>query len=505
MRERPMLLGVLLSSALLWACGGSSPSPDASVDAGTRSDGGTDGGWQPSPAQVAAWNQYLAWAGSQLPASGTPGASIAVVLDGHVAFAAGVGKKRYDASDPVTTSTRFRAASMSKMILAATAMTLVDEGKLDLSLPITHYLPWFTLQTPFDPSSITTSELLSHNAGFPCDTIPQCDTTSSGPRQTYFAANPQPLWAPPGQIYDYSNSGFALASLVLTSAAGVTDDGFEQLVAQRIFTPVGMTTATYDAVATTAGDHALGHELNSNGTLSFTTEPSDFACPLLDPPGGIAATASDYAAFAAMLIARGDGILSPASVAAMEAPHVSMNTFATQEYGYALISQGYPYGAHSLVWHNGSLPGYLSEMLMVPDFGFAVVVLTNGRGAQDMSDAMAVQALNAFLPETQTWPCPGACATPPSDWAAYAGTYIDPYGQLGAVTVSLATDGGVTSLAVNAPDASYFGTPAPILGPAAQFATDTWTLPDGTGATFFRTDAGVVEWLVTRRGVALRQ
>src|SRR5206468_2094054 len=100
--------------------------------------------------------------------------------------------------------------------------SLVDEGKLDLHAPITTYLPWFHLLPPFDASTVTTDELLSHTSGFPCDTIPQCQGGDSlGPRQAYFAAHPQPLWSPPGLVHDYSNAGYSLASLVLTAAAGV--------------------------------------------------------------------------------------------------------------------------------------------------------------------------------------------------------------------------------------------------------------------------------------------
>jgi len=84
--------------------------------------------------------------------------------------------------------------------------------------------------------------------------------------------------APPGAVYDYSNMGYALASLVVTSAAGVADTQFENLARDTVFVPAGMSSATYDGTAAQAADHATGHQLNASNVVTFTSEPTVLDC-----------------------------------------------------------------------------------------------------------------------------------------------------------------------------------------------------------------------------------
>src|SRR5690349_2009865 len=125
-RSPPLVVSVLvldvLAALTTSACSESADvatAPDAGLDDGATIDGG-DGTVQASPAENAAWQALLSDAQKELTSSGTPGASIAVVLHGKLTFAAGIGKKNVATSEAVTTSTLFRAASMSKMIVAAT-------------------------------------------------------------------------------------------------------------------------------------------------------------------------------------------------------------------------------------------------------------------------------------------------------------------------------------------------------------------------------------------------
>jgi CubicO group peptidase (beta-lactamase class C family) len=516
MRSRLLFLlpALFISSAWSVACGSSSsndaPNDDAATDAPPY-DGGAETSSDVSdevsdapdatPEEQAAFDKLVADAKGYLTKAGTPGASIAVVLHGKLTFAAGIGTKNTASGDAVTTSTLFRAASMSKMVVAATAMTVVEEGKLDLDQPITTYLPWFALQGGADSSGVTTARLLSHSSGFPCDTVGFCYGATNAKRSIYFQGNPQPLWAPPGLVYDYSNAGFALAATVVEAAEGSGDGSYEQLAHDRILAPVGMSTATFDAKAARAGDHATGYVLDSTGKVQSVQEPTGLDCAMLHPPGGINATATDYAHFAEMLIAKGGTVLKPDSIAKMEAAHVDMHTFASQEYGFGLISQSTPYPDHPIVWHDGALPGFLSEMIIVPDLGVAIVAMINASGGNDdPADSIAVDGLSLFVNEKFTNP---TLKSPLSAWSGYLGTYDDAYGTLGTgVVVSLSG----TTLTVSAPNATdYSGAPLPVLGAMVQIAIDTWQMPDGTGMSFFPDATGTTMYFVTRRGIAIKK
>ncbi len=287
---------------------------------------------------------------------------------------------------------------------------------------------------------------------------------------------------------------------MIEAAAGAAPGAYEQLAHDRVFSPAGMTTATFDATAAGAADHATGYEVDSTGKVTSSWEPSSLDCPLLHPPGGVRATATDYARFAEMMLAGGGSVLTPAAVANMESPHAAMHTFATQSYGLGLVDQYSPYPDHTSVWHDGSLPGFTSEMWMIPDDGFAVVALVDARGPEPIADDVVGDALGLFIAEARKVP---PLKTAPTTWSAYQGVYDDSLGTLGA-GVSVALDGG--ALVVDAPNATdYGGAAAPVSGAMTQLAIDAWLMPDGTQATFFPAgDGGAPKYFVTRRGVAAK-
>jgi hypothetical protein len=195
-------------------------------------------------------------------------------------------------------------------------------------------------------------------------------------------------------------------------------------------------------------------------------------------------------------------VLSPASVAAMEAPHANVREVPGQSYGYALFPQTFPYDGHLTVQHSGAVPGYSSTMYVVPDLGFAVVALVNSLGDGAPYEDLAQYAMSVFIADKKTKP---DLYTPSSAWGGYVGTYDDAWGVYGnGMTVSF-VDGGASPLVFDAPNAlDESHHIAPIHGTMGQLATDSWLLPDGNQATFFPNDAGASTYLVTRSGTGIR-
>ena len=479
------------------------PPTDAGHDAPVARDAfvGPDAYVGPTAAEVAAWGTLMTQAESARAMAFVPGVSIAVVLHGRLAFAGALGMRDVASAAPVTTSTLFRANSMSKMVLAAAAMSLVRDGMLDVHAPITTYLPWLALAAGYDASTITMDTLLTHTSGFPCDTIQQCGSAATlGPRETFFRSYPQPLWAPPGAVMDYSNVGYVLASQALVGAAGVPDAAFEQLVHDRVFVPAGMTTATYDAAGALSLDHATDYILNASGSVIVTRGIATGDCPMLHPSGGVIATPTDYAHLAERFLAGDSALLDASEVAAMEAPHVLTRGTAMQAYGYGLVHEYTPYPTHAAVWHDGELPGSLALTYLVPDRQFAIVIMANASGGPHVVTwQIATDALRLFVPDAFSIP---SGVTSPATWGRYAGTYDDRLGTLGTgVVVTLVG----STLHVSAPNATdNTGHAVPVAGNMTQVALDQFTLPDGTAATFFPDATGTFRYLVTRRGIAVR-
>ena len=443
----------------------------------------------------------LAYMQRQMAAGSVPGGSIAVVVDGKLAFQAGVGVERSGELTPVSSTTLFRAASLSKPVLAVAALRLVETGALDLSRPITTYLPSFRLQPPFDAGDISGQQLLDHTAGIPdFDVSRSCPVGPGAMEQWFLTAGRGELWTPPGEVYSYSNQGYALAGWMIESAAGMA---YEDAVTSLVFGPAGMTTATFDPEVAMAEDHADGHAVQ-RGKLTISP-PDAYDCEVTRPPGGVIASVVDYAHFAEMLLASGASgesgmgassgrVLQASSVLAMETGHADTEDLPDggAQYGDGLVVYG-DYAGQKVVSHTGLLDyGYQSSIWLVPGQGFAVVVFYNGLNLPP--DNVSQHAIDAFLEGGDASAPDGS--TDPSTWQPYAGSYYDTF-ILGAISVDF--DGG--QLFVSIPSQNIDGEQLVQQGGATFRAPLT---SSAAAATFYPGPCGPAQWFVTRGGVGSR-
>jgi CubicO group peptidase (beta-lactamase class C family) len=372
---------------------------------------------------------------------------------------------------------------MSKMIAAATIESLAQDGMIDTSQPVTAYSPDLVLSAPFQASSVKIEHLLSHTSGLP-DAAPVGCVQTTLPQ---WFSTPRPLWSAPGTIWDYSNTGFAAAGMVVEK---ITGQPYADVVKSRVFGPAGMTTATFDATAAMTSDHASGTVLLNGGAMNVI-DFNNVHCVFDGPPGGVIASVVDYAHFIETMLANGGTMLHSDRVAAMETGYISTHDAPSRTYAFGLFKQDWVAG-QSLYWHDGSLPGYHSELGWLPSDDVGVVVMSNGDPTTgDAPDSVMVQGLVLF----GRAPTPTQWTTPPSDWTLYPGTYVDPYGRLGTVTVTLVGSTlSATSTGLN------------VSGAMQQAATDKWSVP-GTAlqGTFWRNGGGTPGFFVTRVGVAVRQ
>ena len=429
----------------------------------------------------------LSYVAGQLQQCSIPGGAIAIVENGQFTESVGFGLEDTGGA-AVSATTRFQTAGMSKVVLGATALALVEKGKLDLSQPVTLYAP-LTLAQGFDPSTVTVQSLLTHTSGLPdLDTDDLACPVGPGQLAAWFSAQPaQPLWSPPGAVWDYSQRGYVAAAWAIE---GASSGQFEDAVASLVFGPAGMTTATYDPAVVLAGDYALGHAINSQGHTWQTYAPAQYDCEAFRAADGVYAGVDDYAQLAVTLYAGGGTMLQTASVNALETGQVTDELYPGDEYTYGMYSHdgwGQP-----VLRTSGSLHGFESSFWMVPDSSFAVVVFFDGDNPTTgcTTEDTAAFALTAFLGLTGPhW------LTPPATWAPYAGTYFDPY-ELGTITVTFDGTNLTASTAASGP-----------ITLQQQSATAfEATFPTGTETVTFAPDEnGPAGWFVTRLGVGKRQ
>ena len=182
------------------------------------------------------------------PYSGrVPGASLLILKDGKPLVRESRGFADLEAGRPAAPDTNYRLASVSKQFTAMAVLLLVQDGVLKLDQPVHDWLP----SLPPATRAITLRQLLSHRSGlvdyedFVPDDAPQVRDADV---LRILESQDRTLF-PPGSDYRYSNSGFALLSLVVERASKQDYPGF---VRERIFGPLGMPTSSPSPATTAA-------------------------------------------------------------------------------------------------------------------------------------------------------------------------------------------------------------------------------------------------------------
>src|SRR6478735_2990526 len=142
-------------------------------------------------------------------ARGVPGATIAVLKDGEIVEAA-AGVLSTATQVEVTTDSVFQIGSITKVWTTTLVMQLVDDGLLDLDAPIRTYLPGFRLADDAAAGSITTRQLLSHQAGFEGDVFTDTGRGEDAIEKYVDAIAGLPQLFAPGELFSYNNAGFSV-------------------------------------------------------------------------------------------------------------------------------------------------------------------------------------------------------------------------------------------------------------------------------------------------------
>ena len=215
---------------------------------------------------------------------GDVSAGAAVIRNGEVLHAAGFGME--NPLTPATSSTRFRLASVSKLLTTVAVMQLVDEGAIELDKPFAAQLD---RDEPFaDPriATITVRQLLSHMSGFGAARNLYFGHAVETWQQAANTAMNGALASDPGTAYKYSNTNFCILGLLVEK---VTGSPFETAIRDRVLRPLGI-----EAHLAPTFDTEVGDAMHNTG-------PGRNYMEVLGPAGGWVATPTDVAKLAAAL------------------------------------------------------------------------------------------------------------------------------------------------------------------------------------------------------------
>jgi CubicO group peptidase (beta-lactamase class C family) len=296
-----------------------------------------------------------------LAADGVPGAEVAVVRGGQIVLNKAYGR----ANDHmlVRTDEPFQIASNSKQFTAMAILLLQDEGKLSLDDHVSKFLPGIT-----EGDKITIRQLLSHTSGiqdfWPQDYSFEAMSHPTTPQGIVDRWAKKPLDFQPGDQWQYSNTGYVVAGMIVEKVSGEPLMTFLQ---QHIFKPLGMT-SVIDQDKTYTPAFPSGYGRYALGPVRPVTPP---APGWLYAAGELSMTAGDLAKWD---IARMNRALIPANDWQVQETPVKLNDGKDTGYGLGVSIRPGPPRA---ITHTGEAVGFLSSNAVYPDQKAAVVVLTN--------------------------------------------------------------------------------------------------------------------------------
>ena len=345
----------------------------------------------------------------------TPGAVLAIVQGDKIVYSRALGLANSESKQAVAPDMLFRIGSMTKMYTAATLLTLVEEGKVELNAPVGKYLEGL----PPRLSKVTVHQLITHSAGF-------ADRANlMGPRHDDGALidgvkdlNDSLFFTEPGKVFSYANPGWLLAGYLIEKVSG---EPYRVAVEKRILRPLGMMKSTFLPTVAMTYPLSVGHTGDPDKDPVVERPMEDNAREW--PEGFLFSNVQELARFASAFMNGGviDGkkVLSSSLINLMSGKYVPVPSDGPASfYGYGLIV-GVNQGVN-VVEHGGTMLGYASDFYMIPETKTAIIILGNRRvhfmGTVD-------KAIQVLFPEKARKTAASAISLTDAEAAEYLGNY----------------------------------------------------------------------------------
>jgi len=416
-----------------------------------------------------------------------PGAALGVIHEGREETAyAGV----TSVADPlpVDEGTLFQIGSATKTMVATVVVRLVEQGSVDLDVPVRTYLPEFRLADEAAGAAVSLRHLLTHSGGWLGDYFE--DTGRGDDALAKVVANlaDLPQLTPVGTEWHYGNSGFYVAGRIIEVVTGLT---FERAMRELLFEPLAMTRSVFFAEDAIAYRVAVGHLVRAD----VTEVARRWALPRnAHPAGGVTSTVPDQLRYTRFQLGDGsapDGrqLLSAGSLRSMREPTgpdgaVGLSWWVRSAGGVRIVS------------HGGTTAGQQAELVLVPERSFGLTMLTNSTRGHALGREVVRLALREYCGIEERDPEPRFASR--AELAALAGRYEIARGQL---ELRLAADGLLLILGprpdVDPPPNGWPPFPPPahcaVTGHDELFVTEGPSL--GSRVRVLRAADGSIEWI----------
>ncbi|WP_436836480.1 serine hydrolase domain-containing protein [Paenibacillus tritici] len=431
---------------------------------------------------------------------GTTSLQYALMDNGKIVVSGQTGKNDMNGKVPLTSNTVYGIGSTSKIMLTAAVMKLVDEGKVDLDLPVVNYIPDFTMKDN-RYKQITPRMLLNHSSGL-------LGTSSNnaalyGDNDTYLhdmfveqLAN-QRLKADPGAYSVYSNDGFTLAEILVERVSGI---GYTAFIHKYFTGPLDMTHTTTPQDALDPADMAGVYSPLYKGQLPKENYN-------IIGTGGLYSTAEDLVKFSRIFTGEVNGILSSTSVEAMAQEEYKRgmwsedsDTFMSYGLGWDTVNM-FPFNEYGIkaVMKGGDTLSYQSSFVVLPEHNMAAAVTSSGGTSltnQFIANELLLSALEEknLIPERKPEKSFGVPVKTdmPKELSKYEGMYG---GNNSVMKIKISPAGQMTVSTPTAPS-----------NPAQEYtytADGTFVNEDGTGKLKFVVEKNGHTYLWSRSYISI--
>ncbi len=341
---------------------------------------GTKNGWRHQPiAEHSGSEAYIDAVKEELSKQFVGNFSLAVIKNGNAEF-----EEFHSVGKPVDRNTVFQVASLSKWVSAFGVMKLVEQGKLDLDVPVGKYLTrWQLPPSEFNNDKVTIRRLLSHTAGLsdglgysgfkpgvPAQSLEESLTKASDADEGISGA--VHLGIEPGSEFNYSGGGYTLLQLLVEEVSG---QSFASFMKETIFEPLNMMHSSY------TWEDSSGFKLtefyNSDGTETIHYRYTSLAATSLYT------SLSDLEVFFQVFLKGsnnepiGRNVLKPETIKMMRAPHAS--TMGMDIWGLGTILYAPTGNGDFIIGHDGrSTPPINTAVRLNPETGNGIIILETG-------------------------------------------------------------------------------------------------------------------------------
>ncbi|HSL10481.1 MAG TPA: serine hydrolase domain-containing protein [Actinomycetota bacterium] len=353
---------------------------------------------------------------------GLPGAAAAAVVRGSQPWSFAYGVADAGSRSPLDAETAFRVGSLTKPFTAAGVLALAGDGALDVDDPVVAHLPEFRAVRPgngADPSDVRLIDLLTHRGGLPAEASVLDDAAERYPSiETILGSlDAVTLATPAGAAVRYSNLGYQLLGEIVSRRAGVS---YERWCERRLFGPLRLAWTAFDPLSA----FASGHQLRA---FTDHVELAPARRKRTNADGGLWSTALDQAAW---IEAQLEGSIDGLDLRAMHGPTPGSSASGGPGQGVGWFRE--LRDARSLVYHQGSTPGYAARIAFSPRLRGGAVILTNGetRTAAVLGEMLdlVLDGIEGALPSepAPAVPPPPTPVAYPAAWDELLGYYVWP-------------------------------------------------------------------------------